>query len=68
MAWPRTSSLTWRRLWAKKAWMNPVLKRAYTNSSKTVPPGVPVIDRIAELPEIVRLFNGEERPTETVPL
>lgn len=52
---------------ARRAGMIPVLKRAYTNSSKTVPAGVPVIDRISELPDLVKSFNGEERPAPMVP-
>lgn len=47
---------------SRRAGMNPVLKRAYTNQGKTAPAGVPVIDRIAELPDVVRSFNGEAQP------
>ena len=53
---------------ALKVGMIPVLKRAYTNKGKTVPEGVHVIERISELADIVRSYNGQEEPAEPVPV
>ncbi|MFA6186248.1 MAG: HAD family hydrolase [Phycisphaerae bacterium] len=42
---------------ALKANMTPVLKRAYTNSGKTIPQNVPVIENLSELPTLISRIN-----------
>lgn len=51
---------------SRQAGMIPVLKRAYTNNGKAVSAGTAVIERLAELPELVRSFNGQENPAQPV--
>ena len=48
---------------ALRVGMTPVLKTAYTSEGKTVPGGVNVIDRIAELPQVVSsLISRDSQP------
>jgi len=43
---------------AMKAGMRVVLKRAYTNTDKKAPQGIPQIDRISELPALIAEINS----------
>jgi HAD superfamily hydrolase (TIGR01549 family) len=55
---------------AIKAGMTPVLKTAYTNTGKKVPPGVEIINTIAELPNLVGKISPTSlfhNPKETEP-
>ncbi len=40
--------------------MNPVLKNSYTNTGKKPPDGVPVINAVSELPEMVEKINNRK--------
>lgn len=44
---------------ARQAGMIPVLIRAYTNQDKKLPPGLPCIDSIAELPDLINQLNSQ---------
>ena len=43
---------------ALEAGMFPVLKSAYTNDGKKVPPGIHKINRLSELPDLIRKLNS----------
>lgn len=43
---------------ARRAGMRPVLKKAYTNEGKKIRDHLPVIEKIAELPALIREING----------
>ena len=50
---------------SRQAGMIPVLKRAYTNNGKAVPAGTAVIERLAELPELV-CRSHDRKPAQPV--
>ena len=52
---------------AIKSGMSAVLKAAYTNSGRKLPPGVPRIARISDLPTLIEKINTAAPPTENDP-
>ncbi|MCE5186089.1 MAG: HAD family hydrolase [Planctomycetaceae bacterium] len=42
---------------ARSAGMTPVLVRAYTNQSRRIPAGLPCVNSISELPELIKSLN-----------